>query len=71
MNLSYETKDGDMVDYVIWKQYGNTDNRIVEQVLAANYGLADYGPILPAGVVIQFPEIQPAQTTTAKVKLWD
>lgn len=71
MTLSYETKDGDTIDYIVWKQYRSTDNRIVEQVLAANKGISELGPVLPAGIVVQFPEIKPTQTTTAKVKLWD
>lgn len=71
MPIQYETKDGDTVDYIAWKQYGRTDSGIVEQVLAANQGLADVGPILPAGMMIIFPEVKPTQKTTAKVKLWD
>lgn len=70
MSQEYRTKDGDTVDYIAWKQYGSTDNRIVEKVLAANQGLADAGPILPANMVISLPDIEPEQTT-AKVKLWD
>ena len=71
MALRYETKDGDTLDYIVWKQYGSTDNGIVEQVLVANLGLADKGPILSTGTIIILPEIQQTQTTTAKVKLWD
>lgn len=71
MTLRYETKNGDTVDYIVWKQYGSTDNGVVEQVLAANLGLADKGPVLATGTIIILPEIQPTQTTTAKVKLWD
>jgi phage tail protein X len=54
---SYLTKTGDTVDYVCWAYYGSTDNGQVEAVLAANNGLADYGPILPAGVAISLPVI--------------
>lgn len=70
MSQEYLTKDGDTVDFIAWKQYGRTDNRIVEQVLSANNGLADVGPILPAGMTITLPDIQPEQKTS-KVKLWD
>lgn len=68
--IEYRTSQGDTVDYVAWKQYGTTGNGVVETLLNANKGLADLGPVLPAGVVIQLPEID----TTAKatgVKLWD
>lgn len=70
MSLTYRTKDGDTVDFIAWKQYGTTDNRVVEKVLAANLGLADIGPILPSGMVITLPDVEPEQKT-AKVKLWD
>jgi phage tail protein X len=67
---TYTTKAGDVVDAVVWKYYGTRDGRITEQVLAANKGLAAYGPILPAGVVITLPSIS-VQSTSQAVKLWD
>lgn len=71
MALQYITKQGDTVDYIVWKQYGSTDNKIVEQILLVNNGLAEAGPILPAGMTVIFPEIKPQQTKMAKVKLWE
>ena len=66
---SYLTKNGDMLDDVVSRYYGDTDNRIVERVLEANKGLADYGPVLPAGLRLIFPS-RPT-TSTAKIKfLW-
>lgn len=70
MTTIYQCKDGDTVDFVAWKFYGGTDNRVVEQVLEANPGLADKGAILPAGLEIILPEIA-KPTTQAGVKLWD
>jgi phage tail protein X len=67
---TYTTSAGDTVDYIAWKYYGQTDKQTVEQVLAANVGLADYGPILPANIQVQLPAL--AKPATAKgVKLWD
>lgn len=71
MGLTYLSKEGDTLDYVVWKQYGTTDNRIVENVLSANQGLSEAGPIIPTSTLINFPEIKPEQVETAKVKLWD
>lgn len=71
MDLTYLSKDGDTLDFVVWKQYGTTDNRIVEKVLSANTGLSEKGPIIPTGTLITLPEITPEQVETAKVKLWD
>ena len=67
---TYITKDGDTADYIAWKYYGNQDAGTVETLLVANKGLADRGPVLPAGLVINLPEIK-APATTQGVKLWD
>lgn len=66
----YRTKDGDTVDFIAWKFYGRQDNRIVEQVLDANLGLADVGPSLPAGLLVTLPAID-LKPTAKGVKLWD
>ncbi len=68
--MKYTTRDGDTVDAIAWRVYGSTSNQVVESVLAANVGLADYGPILPAGVTITLPEIA-APAKAKGIKLWD
>ncbi|MEX3924417.1 tail protein X [Paraburkholderia sp. BR10936] len=70
MATTYTTKDGDTADSIAWAYYGTLGGRVVEQLLDANTGLADYGPLLPQGVVITLPDIAqvPAQTS---VRLWD
>ncbi len=70
MAETYVTKAGDLVDAIAAKYYGSTANRVVEQVLEANPGLADYGPDLPAGLRITLPEIA-APSQTEGVRLWD
>lgn len=70
MAATYVTSDGDMLDAIAFKFYGGTSNRVVEQVLEANRGLADYGATFPAGVTITLPDITaPAQEQG--VRLWD
>lgn len=66
----YMTSQGDTADYIAWKQYGTQDGRVVEQLVAANPGLADIGPVLPAGILITLPVIQPAVSDQV-VRLWD
>lgn len=70
MAAIYTTKDGETLDYIAWKYYGATDNRVVEQVLEANAGLADHGPILPAALRITLPDIA-APAEQQGVRLWD
>ena len=67
--LRYRTSEGDTVDYIAWRHYGATDRRIVERLLLANPGLADHGDILPAGVLVVLPVVEPVQAKRG-VKLW-
>jgi phage tail protein X len=67
--IKYVTADGDTVDYICWKQYGTHENRVAEQLLEANPGLAARGPVLPAGVIIYLPEVVKAEATEG-VRLW-
>jgi phage tail protein X len=65
----YRTRTGDMLDAICHKFYaGQTGS--TERVLEANTGLAGYGPVLPSGLIIQLPDLPPAQTAQT-VKLWD
>ena len=66
----YLTKEGDMLDEIAYRYYGNTSNLVVENIINANFGISDYEPILPAGILIELPEMK--QTIEKrKVKLWD
>jgi phage tail protein X len=68
--IAYSTSDGDTLEFVAWKHYGTQAGQVVERVLAANPGLADRGPLLPAGVLINLPELESVGVTEG-VKLWD
>lgn len=71
MALTYITSAGDVVDYIAWKQYGRCDAAILNDVLAANPGLADRGAVLPGGVLVTLPDIVLPANTTKAVSLWD
>lgn len=68
----YQTRQGDMVDAIVVRYYGANaqTQRVVEKVLEANHGLAAHGPVLPAGLVITLPDIDP-EPAAQPVKLWD
>lgn len=70
MSLTYRTSDGETADYIAWKHYQTQSGRVVEQLLDANPGLADYGPTLPANILITLPEID-LETAAEVVRLWD
>lgn len=65
--MRYRTKDGDVLDLLCRHIYREQPHS-VEAVLAANPGLAAHGPILPAGVEIDFPAAPIAAPTT--IRLW-
>ncbi|MEJ8675372.1 tail protein X [Chromobacterium amazonense] len=62
---------GDSVDAIAWRVYGQTRG-VVEQLLQHNPGLAEHGPVLPSGTRVQLPDLPadpaPAQTL---INLWD
>jgi phage tail protein X len=69
--LTYKTRDGDVVDDIVFRHYGALNPAMLLQVFEANPGLADRGAVLPANVAIALPAIaQPASLTKA-VALWD
>jgi len=66
--MKYRTKDGDVVDMIAWKVYGREGMAVA--IYEANPGLADIGPILPAGVLIDLPDAPVVQATAPAVRLW-
>lgn len=68
-SVKYQTRRGDMLDWICHQHYGQRP-KAVEAVLEANPGLARYGPILPAGLVIELPDLGPAEQKN-RIRLWD
>ncbi len=52
--MKYRTKDGDVLNAICAKHYGDTPH-LVEDVIAANPGLAALGPVLHSGLIIELP----------------
>ena len=66
--LIYKAKDGDILDYVCWKHYGNIAG-VTEKVLELNRHLEDADAVLKAGTEIILPEIT-IQKQDQIVRLW-
>lgn len=64
----YTTIDGDVLDAILVKHYGNSD--ALEQVLRLNPGLSSLPVILPRGIIVKLPSIKPVATHQT-VRLWD
>ena len=68
--MKYRTKDGDVLDAICARHYGDTPHR-VEDVLEANPGLAALGPVLSSGVIIYLPDIEDTAPERPTIRLWD
>lgn len=64
------TVQGDTVDAIVWRHYGRTAG-LVELVLEANPGLAEHGPVLPNGTLVELPAAAPQAEQTQMVNLWN
>lgn len=60
----------DTLDAICYRFYGTTRG-VTEQVLAANPGLAELGPLLPHGTPVTLPAIPQATQRAPTVNLWD
>ena len=67
---SIRATQGQLLDDVCRAHYGE-ESRYVEAVLEANPGLAALGPRMPAGTVVQLPDVNPVQDVRQTVTLWD
>lgn len=65
--MKYRTVEGDMLDAICVKQLGSSAH--VPAVLAVNPRLADLGAVLPAGVLIDLPQVT-APVVSGQIRLW-
>jgi phage tail protein X len=68
-DTTYLTSQGDTLDFVCWKFYGQQSGA-VESVLAANAGLADLGPVLPINTRITLPALTKPAQEVQPIRLW-
>lgn len=72
-DATYRTSREQLLDEIIYNHYGRTEG-IVERVLEANRGLANYGVLIPANVQIILPKIGTVNSqipVTPTIRLWD
>ncbi len=66
--MNYRTRDGDMIDELAWRIYGREGMAMA--IYDANPGLADYGPVLPAGLLIELPDRAKTEPVATTIRLW-
>lgn len=69
MTATYRAEEGDTLDFICWKFYGQQSGA-VELVLDANPGLASLGPVLPVNTTITLPDIPKPATEVQPIRLW-
>lgn len=62
-------QQGDTLDAICQRHYGRTAG-VTEAALNANPGLADLGPIIPQGTLVNLPETSPPEVKPL-IQLWD
>jgi|GEM_PF-1120273 len=68
--MQYRTKDGEVIDAICHRYYGRSDATV--QVYELNPGLGKWGPVLPAGLLIELPDIkEPKTAVLTKISLFD
>lgn len=70
MAAQVRARQGDTIDAICWRHYGNTQN-VTEAVYQANPRLCELGPVIPHGTLITLPDLDTATPTDNSVKLWD
>ena len=65
--ITYVTKEGDVLDWIVWRHYGTIS--VLEEVMQANPNVTDEK--LSAGIEIQLPYIEVTQKNCSEVRLWN
>ncbi|KZN12582.1 tail protein X [Marinomonas sp. TW1] len=64
------SRDGDTISNILWIALKRNDDEAEEALFEHNPGLEAYGPVLPAGVVIQIPTL-PEKSAETVTNIWD
>ncbi|MDO6525446.1 tail protein X [Motilimonas sp. 1_MG-2023] len=68
--MKIRAQQGDTLDAICQRYYGRTA-AVTEAVLEQNHGLAELGPMLPQGTIIELPDIAPPEQNNKMIQLWD
>ena len=68
--LTYKTRDGDVLDDIVWRHYGVQDAAMLRAVFGAN-PLAEQSEVFPEGIDIVLPDIEQPADEIQSIALWD
>jgi phage tail protein X len=64
------SRDGDTISNILWIALKRNDDQAEEALFELNPGLEAYGPVLPAGVMIEIPTL-PNKAAETVTNIWD
>lgn len=62
---------GDSVNLLLYRELERCDDAVEEALWQLNPGLAEWGPVLPAGVWVVLPEVDSKTLASTPVSAWD
>lgn len=62
---------GDSVNLLLYRELGRCDDAVEEALWLLNPGLAEWSPVLPAGVWVVLPEVDLKPVASPPVSAWD
>lgn len=62
---------GDSVNFLLYREAGRSDDQAEAALWKLNSTLAEYGPVLPAGVWVTLPELDSRPAAIKPVLAWD
>lgn len=68
--MKVRAMQGDTLDAICHRHYGRTA-AVTEAVLQANPGIAELGPVLPHGTLVELPDMAPRPQNKNMIQLWD
>ncbi|MGN4047516.1 tail protein X [Pseudomonas sp. SM4] len=62
---------GDSVNLLLYRETGRSDDAAEEALWKLNPTLAEYGPVLPAGIWLVLPELDSKPAASKALTAWD
>ena len=62
---------GDSVNLLLYRETGRSDDSAEEALWKLNPTLAEYGPVLPAGIWLVLPELDSKPAASKALTAWD
>ena len=62
---------GDSVNLLLYRETGRSDDAAEEALWKLNPTLAEYGPVLPAGIRLVLPELDSKPAASKALTAWD